>query len=93
MTYKEFQTATAKIQNEKYSGDVFTAVDFGLKRADFVQDKLQQLVAIAEKTHSATARKKQAAWLREIEKSKVARKRFELIKLEDDLKSLSGNQY
>jgi len=82
MTYKEFQTATAKIQNEKYSGDIFTAVDFGLKRSEFVQDKLRELVALADKTLSMTARRKRDAWLRKIEKAKVAWKRFELIKSE-----------
>ena len=67
-----------------YRGTTNRPVEFALKRAEFEQEKLRQLIALADQANFATAKMKKASWQRMLAKAQAAQAHFQRIEKEGD---------
>ena len=83
MTRKEFDRVRLGIEKEKFVGDYSDAISFGIKRAEFEQQRFQRLMAAAaEVPGSKTVRTKLEIWKRQLERAGEAQRRLEKIQHE-----------
>lgn len=77
MTYKEFKRRVFTIYNECYHGGDLGPIEYGLRRAEFEENKLGRLIGLAEETEFSTARRKVEGWRRQLERVHAIKARLE----------------
>lgn len=77
MTYKEFKRQVFAIYNDNYKGEDVSPIEYGIRRAEFEEEKLKRLITLADQTIFSTAKRKVAGWRRQLERVHVIRVRLE----------------
>jgi hypothetical protein len=77
MTYKEFKRQVFAIYNDTYKGEDVSPIEYGIRRAEFEEEKLKRLIALADQTIFSTAKRKVAGWRRQLDRVHVIRVRLE----------------
>jgi hypothetical protein len=77
MTYKEFKRQVFAIYNDSYKGEDVSPIEYGIRRAQFEEEKLKRLITLADQTVFSTAKRKVAGWRRQLERVHVIRVRLE----------------
>ncbi len=82
MTYSDFKKQVAALQKSRYQENSESPLEFAMKRAEFVEQKLRQLITLADQTKFATARRQKEGWKRQLERSRASRDRFKQVQKE-----------
>lgn len=76
MTFTEFKSKSQKLANEKFEGEINSPIEFSLRRAEFVEQKLKKLIALAEQSPHRTALRKKEGWQRQLARVQDNRQRM-----------------
>jgi hypothetical protein len=90
MTRKEFEKQRIAIQSEIFKEDCSDPFTYGIRRAEFEQNKFRRLIATARRTNVQTARAKLAQWKRQLERA--MRRQAHLEKIRDEIRALPGRK-
>jgi hypothetical protein len=77
MTYKEFKRQVFAIYNDGYKGEDVSPIEYGIRRAEFEEEKLKRLITLADQTVFSTAKRKVAGWRRQLDRVHLIRVRLE----------------
>ena len=80
MTFKEFRLRVLAISREQFTGTKTHPLEHGIERATFEEQKLERLIAAARGATFITAKRRVAAWRRQLQKVRAARQRLMAIK-------------
>jgi hypothetical protein len=88
MRLSEFKNKMFQVLNQKFIPTAFEPLDYGIQRAAFEEQKLQQLISLAEQVEFLTAKNKLRGWRRQLERATARR-----LRLENTKKGLYPNRY
>lgn len=77
MTFKEFKKKILEISGEQFQAVQFHPLEHGIRRALFEENKLKRMIAIGRRSDCETAKRRVAAWQRQLQRVQQTRKRLE----------------